>query len=87
MSTLVLVVIIVILLGGLGYGGGLYGGGGNRYWGTAAQPGYGIGGIIGAIIVVADFAHVAWGHRKSVPHRGDICAGLSVRSRRITLAA
>jgi hypothetical protein len=40
------------LLGGLGYGGGFYGGGGNRYWGTAAQPGYGIGGIIGAIVVV-----------------------------------
>jgi hypothetical protein len=51
MSTLVLVVIIVIPLGGLGYGGGLYGGGGNRYWGTAAQPGYGIGGVIGAVIV------------------------------------
>ena len=49
MSTLVLVIIIVILLGGLGYGGGLYGGG-NRYWGTAARPGYGIGGIIGVLL-------------------------------------
>ena len=52
MSTLVLVIIIVILLGGLGYGGGLYGSGGNRYWGIASRPGYGIGGIIGIIVVV-----------------------------------
>jgi hypothetical protein len=37
MSTLVLVIIIIILLGGLGYGGGLYGGGENRYWGTAER--------------------------------------------------
>ena len=52
MITLVLVIIIIILLDGLGYGGGLYGGGSNRYWGTAAQPGYGIGGIIGVIVVL-----------------------------------
>ena len=52
MNTLLFVILIIILLGGLGYGGGLYGGGSNRYWGTTAHPGYGIGGIIGAIVVV-----------------------------------
>jgi hypothetical protein len=84
MSTLVLVVIIVILLGGLGYGGGLYGGGGNRYWGTAAQPGYGIGGIIG-VVIVALILLMLLGVIASPFHTGVTTANRGINADRPTL--
>jgi hypothetical protein len=55
MGTLVFIILILLILCGLGYGGGLYGGGPNRYWGPGAVPGYNIGGLIALIIVVVLF--------------------------------
>lgn len=51
MSTLLVVILVILLLGGLGYGGGVFGSG-NRFWGTGSSPVYGVGGILGVVVLL-----------------------------------